>query len=113
MADLRDAVLTLIQEEQRRINRCLTPAVQTEMKPAYRECTQQKGSGMFGRMKLAMDRYLNVKSRVIFRKSADVLMTELSALKEKVVVVAEAEVGSLKSLVEDQYAPFWRRGGKG
>ena len=113
MNDLRDAVLSLIQEEQRRVNRCLTPAVQTEMMPAYRECTQQKGTGMFGRMKIAMDKHLNVKRRVIFRRSADVLMTELAALKDKVVNTAMAEVETLKSVVEDQYAPFWKRRGRG
>merc|ERR1719250_597845 len=60
-----------------------------------------------------MDRHLNVKRRVIFRRSADVLMAELAALKTKVVDTVKAEVASLKNLVEEQYAPFWKRRGGG
>ena len=64
---------------------------------------------MFARMKLVMDRYLNVKGRVIFRQSADILMQELEKLQLKVLDMVKTEVESLKGLVEDQYVPFWKK----
>ena len=79
------------------------------MIPVYRECSAQMGSGTFNRMKLAMDRYLNVKGKVIFRQSADLLLSELVKLQLRVVGMVKAEVESLKGLIEDQYVPFWKK----
>jgi hypothetical protein len=80
------------------------------MQPAYEECNQQKGTGMFQRMKLAMDKHLDIKQQVIFSQSAHVLLAQLASLQGRILAEVGDGVHLLKAAVQEQYAPFWASG---
>lgn len=129
IADIRGAVIGLMQDLQRDANRSFTPVIQDEMRPAYEGCVEERGEwqqsciarqwqspakaltngryaigpGSFMRMKNIMVTHVAGRQRAMFRNATDVVQSRLEDMCQHIRQVMEAHVQNMYTRLSRDY----------
>jgi len=95
-----------IIELQRDVNRVITPQIRQHMKPAYKACVEESGTGSFMRMKAHMSSHVD-SHLSMFDDSANFFLNALNNLKKQVEHKVSGSIVQIKEDLKQLYEPFW------
>ncbi|KAK3723591.1 hypothetical protein LTR37_001843 [Vermiconidia calcicola] len=82
--DLSQAMVGQINESQREINREFTPVITAMMEQAYQQCSDERGTGSFKRMKGHMHQHVDTTKTNMFSAACDQVRKSLSEICEAI-----------------------------
>ncbi|XP_006822032.2 uncharacterized protein LOC102804676 [Saccoglossus kowalevskii] len=96
-----------IQEQQRTINRLITPSVQCHLAPIYAYCQNERGNGCIGRMKQHMACYVNTEKNTMYDQASQQLLQRLLELQKQIVIFVKTACDVICYDLRLQFEPFW------
>ncbi|KAI1752357.1 hypothetical protein F4782DRAFT_530612 [Xylaria castorea] len=91
------SLISDIRTSQRDANRDFTPAIQKWLMPTYTKCSQDKGRGVFDRIKVEMYTEITSNRRAIFRGSYESVKAKLSEIPKNI----QEDLGVLTDVMLD------------
>ncbi|XP_021368917.1 uncharacterized protein LOC110460370 isoform X2 [Mizuhopecten yessoensis] len=107
LAEMLTNLKELVLSRQRDISRVITPTVKDNLDHIYNYCGGEAGSGMFMRMKQAMEEGVDYKRRSMFDQASHLLLQELEELKVEIVSHVRSVCVSLCLMLQAAFEPLW------
>ncbi|CAC5380156.1 unnamed protein product [Mytilus coruscus] len=96
-----------VDHSQKQIHRLSSPKIQSKLKQIYEECSAEEGKGVIQRMKMNLEKGIDIQKKDMFQEVSKEIVAELEALmkviKEDILSVCTKLVRSIKTTFE----PLW------
>ncbi|KAI0448945.1 hypothetical protein F5B21DRAFT_509652 [Xylaria acuta] len=103
LTDKINSLISGIMTSQREANRDFTSGIMTKLKPRYKECSKDKGPGVFNRIKLEMETEISKHRRAIFNAACKTPKTKLSEIPENVQHELRVYIGIMRDRMISDY----------